>query len=203
MKKIIFLLFAATFSVSCIYAQKMSDIYPLIPDSLSLLLTKDNRIELVDNYLNNKEAKIKNKLRGDSELKVLTEDYMLLQTTSNTTLEVKLLPVNEYYNIICLIQTYCSSACDSKISFYSVDWKPLKNNYFNFDPKFFILSGTECEKTQNMLDAVTVKYVIEKDGLSLIAASTTEEYMGEDTYNDIATCIKKDITYQWIDGKFR
>lgn len=201
MKKF-FSLLITTLSFSFVYAQNMNEVYLSIPDSLSILLTKDNRIELVDNYLNNKEPKIKNKLGGESELKALTDDYMLLQTTSKSTLEAKFLPVNEYYKIICLIQTYCGPACDSKLSFYTTDWKPLKNS-FNFNPLYIILNKTECEETHNKLDAITAKYALNQNDLSLTITSTVNEYLGEDLYKDIASCLKKEIVYQWIEGRFQ
>ena len=64
-----------------------------MPDSMCLLLTKNNRADFADFLESNMRAQVKNKFENMSEMKTLTKDYLLLETTSASTLQMKLLPL--------------------------------------------------------------------------------------------------------------
>ena len=187
-------------------AQKMSDVFVQMPDSLLQLLNKEKKIELIGYFENEKETKIENKLYRTSELKALTSDYLFLQTTTQSFIEIKLLPVNEYYRIICLINTYCASGCDSKISFYTTDWKPLKNNYFPIiSPTIFFRDDEagECRKLGKELDIFPVKFSFNQDSLQIKAILSIKDYLNKAEYEKIALCIQDSIVFDWIDGKYQ
>ena len=54
------------------------------------------------------------------KLKKLTDDYLFLQTTGSSSMEMKLLPLNDSVKVICVINTVCGPVCDSEISFFIV-----------------------------------------------------------------------------------
>ena len=122
MKKLIylFLVWGCTLSVA---AQDMKKVFIAMPDSLTPLLTKVNKEDCIDFLASNMKAEIKNRFDKSSEMKVLTEDYLQMQMTENSTLEMKLFPVNDSVKIVCMVKTVCSSACDSEIRFYDTSWK--------------------------------------------------------------------------------
>ena len=76
-------------------AQDMRTLLVAMPDSILPLLTKNNRMDCVDFVDSKMKAEVKNRLGEVSELKVLTKDYLLLQMTSQSTVEMKLLSVND------------------------------------------------------------------------------------------------------------
>ena len=110
-------------SVTSAFAQDMKSVFVSMPDSIAPLLTKVNKEDCVDFLAYNMKAEVKNRFGGATELKVLTDDYLFLQTTANSSMEMKLLPVNDSTKVVCMIKTVCSSACDSEVHFYSSDWK--------------------------------------------------------------------------------
>ncbi|MBP3679485.1 MAG: DUF3256 family protein, partial [Bacteroidaceae bacterium] len=122
MKRLIylFLVWGCTLSV---VAQDMKKVFIAMPDSLTPLLTKVNKEDCIDFLASNMKAEIKNRFDKSSEMKVLTEDYLQMQMTENSTLEMKLLPINDSIKIVCIVKTVCSSACDSEIRFYDTNWK--------------------------------------------------------------------------------
>ena len=81
------------------------------------------RKDLVDLYKSGEEAKLKNLRDGYSVLKEMTEDYLLLQTTERTVIEMKLLPIEKGTNIICMITTFSAPVSDSKIDFFTFNRK--------------------------------------------------------------------------------
>ena len=110
-------------SISSAFAQDMKSVFISMPDSIAPLLTKVNKEDCVDFLVYDMKAEVKNRFGGVTELKVLTDDYLFLQTTANSSMEMKLLPVNDSTKVVCMIKTVCSSACDSEVHFYSSDWK--------------------------------------------------------------------------------
>ena len=86
-------------------AQEMDAVFVVMPDQYVPQLENAWRKDLIDLYNSGKEAKLKNTMNGFSTLKKLTDDYLLLQVTERSTVEMKLLPlVNDTY-VVCMITT--------------------------------------------------------------------------------------------------
>ena len=68
---------------------------------------------------------MKNRFGNTSEMLKLTDDYLFVRLTSASTLEMKLLPVNDSTKVVCVVHTYSAPVADSSISFYTTDWKRL------------------------------------------------------------------------------
>ena len=104
-------------------AQNMKSVFIAMPDSITPLLTKVNKEDCVDFLDSHMKAEVKNRFDGTAEMKVLTDDYALIQTSEVGTLEMKLFPVNDTPKVVCMVRTVCASACDSEIRFFTSDWK--------------------------------------------------------------------------------
>ena len=117
-------------SLSSLHAQDMKTVFVSMPDSVLPLLTKVNREDCVDFLASNMKAVVKNRFGKQVELKKLTPDYLQMQTSARSTLEMKLLPMSDSTQVICMVNTVCASACDSRISFYTPQWKPLPKEDF-------------------------------------------------------------------------
>lgn len=111
------------FSVSLsVFAQlKVRDVFASAPDSIFPLLTKNNRLDCIDFKENSMEARVKNRLDGISELKILTSEYLFFQLTERSSAEMYVLSDS----LFCLIQTFYGPTADSDIRFYKADWKPV------------------------------------------------------------------------------
>ena len=96
-------------------AQDMKSVFVSMPDSITPLLTKVNKEDCVDFLDSNMKAEVSTRFGGTAEMKVLTDDYVLMQTTPASSLEMKLLPVNDSTKVICMVKTVCATACDSEI----------------------------------------------------------------------------------------
>ena len=103
MKRILILIF-----VLCVYgaagrAQDLKTLFVALPDSLSPLLTEVNRADFGDFLESGMKAEVKNRFGNMSEMTKLTSDYLFLKTTSASTLELKLLPLNDSVKVICAV----------------------------------------------------------------------------------------------------
>ena len=192
-------------------AQNMKSVFIAMPDSITPLLTKVNKEDCVDFLDSNMKAEVKNRFDGTAEMKVLTEDYTLMQTSETGTLEMKLLPVKDSTKVICMVKTVCASACDSDIRFYASDWsKELDVTSFLQRPSadvFFLPNDTLSEEEiliRKKADINLMKASLSKDDVSLSFQYTTPDYLNQEDKEKLVLHLRKEpVTLQWKDGKFR
>lgn len=98
----------------------MRDLFAAAPDSIFPLLTKNNKLDLIDFKENNMQARVKNRLDETAELKLMTPTYLHMQMTSCSTMEMKLMGDS----LICLIRTRKGPVADSQVTFYNLQWQP-------------------------------------------------------------------------------
>lgn len=116
MKRLIFSILICVFAWG-VKAQEIDALFVSMPDKNIPQLEDAWRKDLVDLYKSGKEARLKNTMNGFSTLKNLTSDYLLLQVTDRSTIEMKLLPLVNNTNVICLVKTVNGPVPDSRIEF--------------------------------------------------------------------------------------
>lgn len=126
--KHIFILFVLLASATVVQAQdvRMRDVFAQAPDSIFPLLTRNNRLDCIDFIENSMKARVKNRFYTYSELTALTADYLSLQVTEHSVVEMKLLArPSQQDTVLCMVCTYSAPAADSDIFFYDLHWNPL------------------------------------------------------------------------------
>ena len=192
-------------------AQDMKSVFIAMPDSITPLLTKINKEDFVDFLDSNMKAEVKNRFDRTAEMKVLTEDYTLVQTSEVGTLEMKLLPVNDSTKVICMVKTVCASACDSDVRFYTSDWsKELDAASLLQRPSadvFFLPNDTLSEEgvlIRKKADMHLMKASLSKDVPTLTFLYTTPDYLNqEDKEKLLPHLCKEPVVLEWKDGQFR
>lgn len=203
--------FALLFCFLSVFGQDMKTVFVAMPDSLTPLLTKVNKEDCIDFLASNMKAEVKNRFDKPAEMKVLTEDYMQLQMTENSTLEMKLLPLNDSVKVVCMVKTVCALACDSNIHFYSSDWKEeLSSADFLQKPSqdaFFLQADPASEEyvlARKTADVNLMKAVLSKEDATLTFIYTTPDYMNKETREKLEPYLRKEpIVLRWQEGKFR
>ena len=192
-------------------AQDMKSVFIAMPDSITPLLTKVNKEDCVDFLDSQMKAAVKNRFDGTAEMKVLTEDYTLVQTSEIGTLEMKLLPVNDSTKVVCMVKTVCASACDSDVRFYASDWsKELDAASFLQRPSadvFFLPNDTLSEEgtlIRKKADMHLMKASLSKDEPTLTFIYTTPDYLTQEDKEKLLPHLRKEpVVLEWKDGKFR
>ena len=100
---------------------KMRDVFAQAPDSIFPLMTKNNRLDCIDFIENSMRARVKNKFDTYSELTALTNDYLCLQLSEKSTMEMNIF--ND--SLLCMVHTFQGPAADSEVRFYNVKWQPV------------------------------------------------------------------------------
>lgn len=191
-------------------AQNMEAVFVAMPDQYVPQLENAWRKDLIDLYQTGKEAKLKNTMNGFSTLKKLTDDYLLLQVTDRSTVEMKLLPlVNDTY-VVCLIATVYGPVPDSRIEFFTTDWKPLDaaDLYTPVPAEWFVKDDVDKSRTAFIeaaarLDMDLRKYSLDPDDLTLTVEYTTPQYLTKAERKQVEPFLKATPkVYRWEKSRF-
>lgn len=190
-------------------AQEMKTIFVNLPDSIEPLLTKVNKEDCVDFLDSGMKAVVKNRFDRSAELKVLTSDYLQMQLSDVSTLELKLLPLKDSVRVICMVKTVCASACDSDIRFFDTKWNELDASDFLKYPVedvFYLPSDSLTDDVQELrakADICLMKASLSADDTSLTWEYTTPLTLHKDDCEKLIALLRKEpLTMQWVEGRF-
>ena len=201
--------------IICLYAasamaQDMKTVFVNIPDMYIPQLEIAWRKDIADLFLSGKTARLQNTMNGYSQMINLTADYLRIQTTERTLIDMKLLPlVNDTY-IICMITTVSGPAPDSRIEFYTTEWKRLdKASIFSPVPSSAFIRDDADKNSDSFKDAMAyldvnfIRYSLNPDNDNLTAEYTTPLYLSSEVRSKISPFIKEEPKiYLWKRGFF-
>ncbi|HIZ05338.1 MAG TPA: DUF3256 family protein [Candidatus Phocaeicola gallistercoris] len=197
---------------SCIlgYAQDMRSLFIAIPDSIMPLLTKVNREDFGDFLDSGMKAEVKNRFGNKSEMRKMTSDYVDLQLTSSSNVEMKLLPMKDSVKVICVVHTYSGPVADSEISFYDTTWNKLSTNRFIDIPVEDDFYNTPDVKEQRdslrqlrlHTDMFLKEARLSEDENTLQFIYKTSEYVDKEIAEKLEKYLLPEIVYQWSNGRF-
>lgn len=126
MKNILFLTLLMFSQFGYSQEARMSTLFRAMPDSILPLLTKNNRLDFID-YLENKmQAKVRNRFDETAEMTALDEDYLRIQMSPVSEVEMQLLPQTDSLGpVVCLLRSYKAPARESIAEFYDDNWNRL------------------------------------------------------------------------------
>ena len=150
MKKI-FLILLVSFSLLPLNAQNMRQIWLEMPDSIVPYLNRSLRTELADYVTMGMKSEVMNALRDTTRIEKLTDDYILVQLSNATKLEIKSLDGST----IAMVQTWCGPLAESKLSLFSNNWevKPLN---IDVSPMFVKPDTMSQQRYSELLDMANV-----------------------------------------------
>lgn len=198
-------------SALCSNAQDMAAVFTAMPDQKIPQLEHAWRKDLIDLYTAGKEAKLKNTMNGYSTLQKLTPDYLLLETTERSTMEMKLLPlVNKTY-VVCVITTVNGPVPDSRVEFFTTEWQPLESEdmFVPVEAGWFLKE--EADKTDpayldaiSRLDMNLIHYTLSPDNEQLTATYTTPLYLSKEEREKVLPFVKAEPkVYMWEKFHFK
>ena len=119
MKQLIISMLLAACTIVGVGAQDMAELFVKMPDEYTIGLEDAWRKDLVNLYRAGKEAKLQNMMQGASQLMKLTPDYLKIQTSGRSTVELRRLPLVNHTWIICMVTTVSAPVSDSRIHFFA------------------------------------------------------------------------------------
>jgi len=188
-------------------AQKMADLFIKMPDGLIVHLEEAWRKDLVDLYKAGKPAQLDNTMQGKSTLLKLTDQYLKLQSTERSVVELRLLPLVNNTFIICMVITVYGPVADSRVSFYSTEWQPLTSEEI-FTPvtaDWFRKADLDPQSIAELarLDICLIKYSLSDEDATLTAEYTSPQYLDNDNQQVMKKLLKTEHKkFEWKSGRF-
>lgn len=198
MKKLLFL--TIWMFVGVVSAQDMRTVFMNAPEELFPLLTKSHRADFIDYIDAGMIAKVTNRLDGVSVLEELSDDYLRLATTASSTVQMKMLPL-ENDTIICVVNTVKAESADSRICFYDKEWQRVDGcEMFEYPSleDFFISSATEYI---DVCDIYLVSLMLSSVDNTLVAEYTMPSYMNIEDAEKVRTLLRR-LEYRWNGERF-
>ncbi len=205
------ILFLLSFMLLGVNAQDMATLFTNIPDQNIPQLENAWRKDLIELYNSGKEARLQNMMNGYSVLKKLTPDYLLLEVTERSIIEMKLFPLVNNTNIVCVITTVSGPVADSRVEFFSPEWEKLSASDL-FTPvslDWFIREDVD-KGSSGYLDAISrldvnlIQYQLSSDALTLTATLTTPLYLSKEEREKVIPFIKSEPkVYIWEKFHFK
>lgn len=192
-------------------AQDMAAVFAAMPDQQIPQLESAWRKDLIDLYTTGKEARLKNTMNGFSTLQKLTSDYLLLQVTERSLLEMKLLPLVNNTHVVCVVTTVNGPVPDSRVEFFTTEWQPLRAEdlFTPVSAEWFLKEAADIYDPA-YLDAVSrldmdlIRYALSPDQETLTATYTTPLYLGQEEREKVMLFVKPDPkVYTWEKFHFK
>lgn len=215
MKKSIITLVCSMFSVVAMAQMTVSDAWKAMPDSILPYFNSQLRSEIIDMYKISHDSKTKNLLEGESSVKSLTDTLLCLQLNPSTEMQLMLLPKKDSTNLICMVRSFGTPTMESRITFYSTDWKkteerfglpdltnaPLMLNMLTERPD--TMSTEKFREVKKLIEPVMVSANLHvEDNEPVISLSINSPLLTKEEYLRLNT-IKKQKSFKWKEDKFK
>ena len=172
MRKLLFGLCLAAMPITMM-AQQVCKMWVSMPASVAGALEKSGRQELLDLKQMKKTAAIAGPLGEKCSIDTLTADFLSVRMNDVYTLQMKMLPTSSGDSLLCLVQTYAGPQPESRIAFYSPDWKALSMPQMHLDVDLQrpdTMSEDDFNKLQALFDPKLISFSLSPSNAELVVA---------------------------------
>lgn len=178
-----------------------------MPDSVMPLLTHVNRLDFIDYCDANMEAVVTNRMDGKSRMDTLTDDFASIRYTESTDVSMKLLPLNDTTDILCMVTTMRASVWDSRIAFYDDQWRPLEASDYFVEPSLsdfrLNLSNDSAMLVWSKMDIFFRTFHLSAEDGGLRCVLTSLDHFAEEEREEAVPYVRQEpLIYRWVDRKF-
>ena len=179
-----------------------------MPDSVMPLLTRNNRLDFIDFYDAKMEAVVTNRLEGKSRMDTLTEDFVRFGYTKNAEVTMKLLPVNDSTDILCMVTTARAAVSDSRIAFFDNQWHQLDAAPYIHEPRIEDFRSTQqgdsAQWAWSKMDIFFRTYQLSAESTELKCVLTATEYLSKEDREEVVPYVRQEpLTYRWTNNTFQ
>ena len=100
----------------------VADLFATEPGNLFPLLTRTNRLDMVDYYVNGQMVAVTNNLAGESRLLELDSAYLKIQTSGSRVVEMLMRTVGKD-TVVTVIETVTTPVPDSRLTQWNSHWQ--------------------------------------------------------------------------------
>ena len=183
-------------------ARTISDFFASEPGNIFPLLTRTNRLDMVDYYNNGQQVALKNNLAGESELVELDSAYLKVKSSGSRTVEMLMRKVGKD-TVITVIETVMLPVPDSRLSQWNVHWQWYTSEKLFQMPSIddFIVKKMPQELRADLQDAMIfplIQLTFKGENHDTIEATHgLEQFLAPSEYKRFANYLKPSLNYRF------
>ena len=133
----------------------VADLFATEPGTLFPLLTRTNRLDMVDYYLNGQMVAVPNNLAGESRLLELDSTYLNVQTSGSRVVEMLMRTVGKD-TVVTVIETVTTPVPDSRLTQWNSHWQRYTSDKIFKMPSIddFMVKKMPAELRADLQDAM-------------------------------------------------
>ncbi|MDD2560047.1 MAG: DUF3256 family protein [Bacteroidales bacterium] len=210
MKNVILLLLLTCLTVSGVWSRSVADCFKDMPAHLLPGLNPAMRLDLVDFFNSGKTARLLGLMGAEMELKIMTEDYLMLQTSAVSNVQLKLLPLKNGNQLLAVVNTVKAPTASSDLAFYSLDWQPVDTltkpdlaaaYFFNKDCLQQKSAGQDLS-IEELCSMYFYEYNFQSGNNFLLVYSSLPDFLGEEAFAGYRDCFNQRLVLEWTGADF-
>ena len=165
------------------------------------MLTRTNRLDLVDYYNSGQKVAMANNLAGESRFIELDSTFLKLQTSGSKVLEMSMMTAGKD-TVIAVIETVMTPVPDSRITFWNTQWQQyVRTSTFFKAPTIddFIVRKMPRELRNDLQDAMIfplIQLTFKGERHDTIEATHgLEQFLEPNEYKRYAGYLKPSLSY--------
>ncbi len=180
----------------------MTDLFASEPGNIFPLLTRTNRLDLVDYYMSGQSVAVPNNLGGESRLVEMDSAYLKVQTSGSRVVEMLMRKVGKD-TVITVIETVMTPVPDSRLTQWNVHWQRyISDRQFSMPGiDDFVVKKMPRELRQDLEDAMIFPLIgltFKGDKHETIEATHgLDKFLVPDEYKRYADYLKPSIGYRF------
>ncbi len=203
MKRLVVIFLLALVAGQRSMAESMDSLFASMPPGLLPFVNRDNRLDCLDLYNNKMRAEVQNELGEKTRLVEKTDDYLRLEISKVSRMELKLLR-QDGDTLVGMIHTVMAPNADSRVRFYTTAWQPVTDVKLpkpDSDAFWHKPDSVSVDRFQHWKSAVDTSWVAASfsAGSPELTYTLSIESVRSDWRDRIAACLQKQV-YSW-DGK--
>ena len=183
-------------------ARTIADFFASEPGNIFPLLTRTNRLDMVDYHKSGQTVAIANNLTGDSKLLELDSTYIKVQTSDAKVVEMLMRTAGKD-TVITVIETVMTPVPDSRLSQWNSHWQRYISDRLFAMPGIddFFVKKMPQELRADLQDAmifplIRLSFTGEKHD-TIEASHGLEQFLASNEYQRFAAYLKPSLKYRF------
>ena len=183
-------------------ARTIVDLFASEPGNIFTLLTRTNRLDMVDYYNSGQQVDINNNLMGASRLLELDSIYLKVQTSKSRVVEMRMRTVGKD-TVLTVIETALTPVPDSRLTQWNVHWQRYTSDRLFSMPGIddFMVRKMPQELRLDLQDAMIFPLIQltfkGKDHDLIEATHGLEQFLTPSEYKRFADYLKPSLSYRF------
>jgi hypothetical protein len=170
-----------------LFSQTIEKLYINMPDNLNPILSRQNRLELIEYYKSHQSDSITNRFQNQAHLILLDvlNQQIVVKNTISSTFDMKVLTLADSTLAIGIIRTVCAPVCQSSIEFYDTVWNRIQLKFtmpkaFEWiNEKSIPVEKLDVKWVRNIMNISFVSLKFSSDNQIIKATNNTLEFLSE------------------------